>query len=923
MFGNSPLGLALGGLRKRKFVPDAPVLRTYNYDPSWADNVTLPEQDENGWSIFTPSIDSRIMYVSDSEGDDTAANLNDAGVYTGADFSVIDYRNPGTVTAFKTVAAALAKARSGYPDYVLCKKGDVFAITSLLNFKRGRSEADRSLISFYGSGMMPVFEHRSTQNITLRGWYGDCSFAAIQGIRFTVPERDPDHPDFVGFDNIDTDPTAISYYTAGAGEQVGMFIEGVTAGFYNTGVIFGSGTKGVTSFKRAVMRRVLIHDTYKGLGGGHPQGLGGGSVSGLFDEIYLVGCGHYEVTGTSSPATEFSHSIYFNGISEVVLKNIVSSNPSSMHVKLTSNPPVTYDGTPSKESYFTLTTALTGASETAINVSAEIRSTTPQTGQWYVTTDLGTEIDVNDTSWSGNTFTIEPTDFSSDIASIGSLFSSRTNLIETDYVSVIDSVFIDGEIAVGVGGNADQPDDTNPRFNEIRLQGNLLEKIGYTDYRNSGVDWGFEIIDNKNTIVSENLMTNGGQYLAYLYGSNENVSIFNNVGVNQSGNNFAGADVYSNLINPNSSVFINEFVGIEDYSFSLGGEATIRGFEDLLRSQTMDNYDDRLTAKKIQEFFRKAYVVSDTGIVITQVADLNVLDGNTGHFDFDIFANSRIVSFQWYDASNDSAIEGEASNSYFVTAKSSNNGLQVYCVATDSTGKTYRSATGTLTLSETAYFYDIANEPAATGLPSFIRLATNNQTTFNTSILETTRPDGSTGNVWQIKSVTDNSNAALILKDIAKNALDKEVCVLMKGVSGPYYTIHNPAPRVDEEVLSNVQYISAGIRAESSEVRLFKSNNSATPSALASSATGPNVTAFQASWWWVRVKATASGMYYVKAWQYGAAEPGTWNVTYDGTTGNSFAESYCGLAGWNNRATLQIAAIGVGLDDTAAPISQP
>ena len=35
-------------------------------------NAQLPK-DENGWTIFTPSADTRIMYVSNSEGDDSTA----------------------------------------------------------------------------------------------------------------------------------------------------------------------------------------------------------------------------------------------------------------------------------------------------------------------------------------------------------------------------------------------------------------------------------------------------------------------------------------------------------------------------------------------------------------------------------------------------------------------------------------------------------------------------------------------------------------------------------------------------------------------------------------------------------------------------------------------------------------------------------
>lgn len=44
-----------------------------DYAVSWESNFNLLPQDANGWSVLTPSADSRLIYVSSSDGDDATA----------------------------------------------------------------------------------------------------------------------------------------------------------------------------------------------------------------------------------------------------------------------------------------------------------------------------------------------------------------------------------------------------------------------------------------------------------------------------------------------------------------------------------------------------------------------------------------------------------------------------------------------------------------------------------------------------------------------------------------------------------------------------------------------------------------------------------------------------------------------------------
>jgi hypothetical protein len=73
--------------------------------PALAQTSTAPHLDANGWTVFTPSADTHIIYVSSSQGNDN---------YSGLSVSA----------PVKTISHGLSLLRDGYPDWLLLKKGD-------------------------------------------------------------------------------------------------------------------------------------------------------------------------------------------------------------------------------------------------------------------------------------------------------------------------------------------------------------------------------------------------------------------------------------------------------------------------------------------------------------------------------------------------------------------------------------------------------------------------------------------------------------------------------------------------------------------------------------------------------------------------------------------------------------------------------
>src|SRR5262249_47758043 len=107
--------------------------------PTVAQAQTAPYLDTNGWTVFTPSADTKMTYVSSSTGND----FNDGRTIN---------------TPVKTLYKGASLLRSGYPDWLLLKKGDTWTDQALEtapgdNFGRGgRSSTEPMLVASYGTG---------------------------------------------------------------------------------------------------------------------------------------------------------------------------------------------------------------------------------------------------------------------------------------------------------------------------------------------------------------------------------------------------------------------------------------------------------------------------------------------------------------------------------------------------------------------------------------------------------------------------------------------------------------------------------------------------------------------------------------------------------------------------------------------------
>lgn len=263
---------------------------------------------EDGWTDLTtlyqhPDLyqDSRIVYVSSSEGDDSSGIVYQPGdPEIGNDpFSVLD-----GVTPFATLAAAYSQLRSGYPDILLLKRGDVWSEGLPEWDKSGRSSFEPIIISSYGDAEVtnrPVIESFNTR-------YGPSQPSGvfhdllIVGVEFTGMLRR-----VIG---------GSSWLIEDCGS-----IDGRSSGFNIQGL-------GEAPLEKVAIRRCVVAGRYRDDTSGHVQGIYVGETHDLLIEECILDHNGLNLDGTG--ATIYNHNAYLNtSNSNVVFRSNISARASS------------------------------------------------------------------------------------------------------------------------------------------------------------------------------------------------------------------------------------------------------------------------------------------------------------------------------------------------------------------------------------------------------------------------------------------------------------------------------------------------------------------------------------------------------------------------------------------------------------------
>lgn len=130
----------------------------------------------SGFTPINPSADSRLIYVSNSEGNDSNDCLSEQ-------------------QACRSLEKGVSKMRAGYPDHLYLKRGDRWRTEKLSKAPSGRSSEEPAVIAYYGAqnAPRPIIE---SNTVVYKQSKRDISHLQFIGLHFYGYKLDPKHPEF-------------------------------------------------------------------------------------------------------------------------------------------------------------------------------------------------------------------------------------------------------------------------------------------------------------------------------------------------------------------------------------------------------------------------------------------------------------------------------------------------------------------------------------------------------------------------------------------------------------------------------------------------------------------------------------------------------------------------------------------------------
>lgn len=248
----------------------------------------------DGWTVFTPSSDSRTIYVSSSTGNDANDGLTQG-------------------SAVATLAAGEALIRDGYADHLLLKRGDTWENQNWSEWtKSGRSADEPIFIGAYGSGSRPLINTGVETGFAVAANTSDVSNVAIVGLHFDPHLRDLDPSN---------KPNGIKL--RGGGENFWVedcYIDGFSQNLHPE------------DLTNVSIRRNTIINSYSTTG--HSSGIFSDDVDGLLIEGNFLDHNGWHETYVGAEADTFSHNAYItHGTRNATIRDNIFSRGSYAGLK--------------------------------------------------------------------------------------------------------------------------------------------------------------------------------------------------------------------------------------------------------------------------------------------------------------------------------------------------------------------------------------------------------------------------------------------------------------------------------------------------------------------------------------------------------------------------------------------------------------
>lgn len=255
-------------------------------------------QDDNSfWTNFTPSADTRLIFVSSSEGSDSNSGLTPA-------------------TPIQSLARGEELLRDGYPDWLLLKRGDTWEQTFPFWSKSGRSETEMMVVGAYGDGgQRPQIRPSETGGINSQG-NGQTRFVAFIGLHLEPLNRSDNQT-----------PNGVQWYRRGGNI---LFEDLLVRGFANNFNL--QSLSDAAPVENIRLNGCVVANSWNKQG--HSQGLFAKGLDGLLIENCVFTSNGFDQNRGASP-TIFNHNLYIQvGTKNVVVRDNIIADASSHGVQM-------------------------------------------------------------------------------------------------------------------------------------------------------------------------------------------------------------------------------------------------------------------------------------------------------------------------------------------------------------------------------------------------------------------------------------------------------------------------------------------------------------------------------------------------------------------------------------------------------------
>lgn len=278
------------------------------------DNLNLSS---DGFTQFTRSADTRVIYVA-ANGDDDNDGLT-------------------TATPMRTASAAYRKLRNGMPDWLLFKSGDTFRGNLGTISKSGRSSSEPMLISTYGEGPRPIMLSPGN-NWAAKFFQTNGDHVAFVGLHIISEDKDFTRPGFNSRNLTDEEwnTSAITFL----GDAQDVLIEDCIMEYFKFAIVMQSSPND-GHIRDVRIRRNAILNSYGHWDrnvAGHSSGLYAAYADGLLIEENVWHHNGWSDEVDGARKTKFNHNMYVqdNCTGNTVVRGNIITDASSHGLQLRS-----------------------------------------------------------------------------------------------------------------------------------------------------------------------------------------------------------------------------------------------------------------------------------------------------------------------------------------------------------------------------------------------------------------------------------------------------------------------------------------------------------------------------------------------------------------------------------------------------------